>query len=76
MDEQRRTSVPWTAGYRSPAVVEGAAHVALTPCHQRRVRREDADVSEFAAVRCPACSRLWDLRFGADALGPVADWVA
>ena len=73
-----RQGYPWGATYRSPAIHEGDDYVALSPCHQRRVRVEQRgdDDATYLVTRCPQCSRLWEIRFIRDEHGPLAEWLS
>lgn len=46
-----------------PASVGRGQTSSWSPCHQRRVRIEGDVSGRNVVVRCPLCSRLWEVRF-------------
>lgn len=70
---------PATSGTETvkPAVITAGQTVSRTPCHDRRVRIEGDITGQSVVVRCPFCSRLWEVRFPPATAEPMfALWVA
>lgn len=47
-----------------PAIVGSGQYVAWTPCHQRHIRLQEAEVhKDLTTVHCAKCSRPWEIAF-------------
>lgn len=58
------------------ATVQNGQTLSRTPCHERRVRIDGDVTGQNVVVRCPFCSRLWEVRFPPAATEPLfALWV-
>lgn len=65
------------ASFSMPAGMDAGCAVSRTPCHDRRVRIEGDLAGRNVTVRCPTCSRLWEVRFPpARVSASFALWVA
>jgi len=69
---------PWGWRTYTPVTVEGDRFIVRTPCHRRPVRLDRTTSEEVGlVVRCPYCSRLWELRVAEiDGVGLSAVWIA